>query len=50
MAYKIKPNLFTFTPPLDKTYEENEMVLVKKKIYYKNIMLFVYKLESLVTF
>lgn len=34
----------------DKAHGEGEIVLVGKDVYYKNVMLFVQRLQSLVTF
>ena len=39
-----------FDPHLDKAYEEGEIVSVGKDVYYRNVVLFVQRLQSLVTF
>lgn len=43
-------NLNYFDPYLDKTYKDRKIVLVGKDVYYKNVVLFVQQLQSLVTF
>lgn len=43
-------NLCYFDPYLDKAYEKDEIVLVGKNMYYKNIVLFIQRFQSLVTF
>ena len=39
-----------FDPHLDRAHSEGEIVLVGKDVYYKNVVLFVHRLQSLVTF
>lgn len=39
-----------FDSHLDKTHKESEVVLIKKDVYYKNMVLFMEHLQSLVTF
>ncbi len=39
-----------FDPHLDRAHGEGEIVLVGKDVYYRNIVLFVQRLQSLVTF
>ena len=43
-------NLGYFDPHLDKTHGEGEVVSVGKDVYYRNVVLFVQRLQSLVTF
>lgn len=43
-------NLGYFNPHFDRVYKEDEIVLVGKDVYYKNIILFIQRLQSLVTF
>lgn len=43
-------NLGYFNPHFDRVYKEGEIVLVGKDVYYKNIILFIQRLQSLVTF
>ena len=43
-------NLGYFDPHLDRAHGEGEVVLVGKDVYYRNIVLFVQRLQSLVTF
>lgn len=43
-------NLGYFNPYLDKAYGEGKIVLIDKNVYYKNIILFVQYLQSLITF
>ena len=43
-------DLGCFDPHLDKAYGEDEIVSVGKDVYYRNVMLFVQHLQSLVTF
>lgn len=42
--------LSCFNPYLNKTYKKGKIVLVEKNVYYKNVVLFVQFLQSLVTF
>ena len=35
---------------LDKAYQEGKVMLIKKDIYYRNILLFMQRLQRLVTF
>ncbi len=39
-----------FDPHLDRVHGEDEIVLVGKDVYYRNVVLFVQRLQSLVTF
>ena len=39
-----------FDPYLDRAYGEGEIVSVEKDVYYRNVVLFVQRLQSLVTF
>lgn len=39
-----------FDPHLDRAHGEDEIVSVGKDVYYKNVVLFVQRLQSLVTF
>lgn len=39
-----------FDLQLDKAYEEVEIILVEKNVYYKNVVLFVQRFQSLVIF
>lgn len=39
-----------FNPHLNKAHGEGEVVLVGKDVYYRNVVLFVQRLQSLVTF
>ena len=39
-----------FDPHLDKAHGEGEVVSVGKDVYYRNVVLFVKRLQSLVTF
>lgn len=39
-----------FDPCLDRAHGEDEIILVRKNVYYRNVVLFVYRLQSLVTF
>ncbi len=39
-----------FDPHLDRVHEEGEIVSVGKDVYYRNVVLFVQRLQSLVTF
>ncbi len=39
-----------FDPHLDRAHREGEIVSVRKDVYYRNIVLFVQRLQSLVTF
>lgn len=43
-------NLGYFDPYLDRVYGKGEIVSVRKNIYYRNMVLFVQRLQSLVTF
>lgn len=43
-------NLGYFDPHLNRAYGEGEIVLVRKDVYYKNVVLFVQHLQNLVTF
>lgn len=43
-------NLYYFDPHFDKAHDEDKIVLVDKNVYYKNIVLFVQHLQSLVIF
>lgn len=43
-------NLGYFDPHLDRAHGEGEIVSIGKDIYYKNVVLFVQRLQSLVTF
>lgn len=42
-------NLGYFDPHLDRAHSKGEIVLVDKDVYYKNVVLFVQHLQSLVT-
>lgn len=39
-----------FDPYLNRAHGEGEIVLVKKDVYYRNVVLFVQRLQSFVTF
>lgn len=39
-----------FNPHFDRAHKEDEIVLVEKDVYYRNVMLFVQRLQNLVTF
>ncbi len=39
-----------FDPHLNKAYREDEIVLVGKDVYYRNVVIFVQRLHNLVTF
>lgn len=43
-------NLSYFKPYLDKAYSESKIVSVGKDVYYRNVVLFVQRLQNLVTF
>ena len=43
-------NLGYFDPHLDRAHGDDKIVLVKKDVYYRNIMFFVQRLQSLVSF
>lgn len=43
-------NLGYFDPYLDRAHGEDEIVLVGKDVYFRNIVLFVQRVQSLVTF
>ncbi len=43
-------NLEYFDPHLNRAHEEGEIVSVGKDVYYRNVVLFVQRLQSLVTF
>ena len=43
-------NLGYFDPHLDRAHGKGEIVLVGKDVYYRNVVLFVQRLQSLVTF
>ena len=38
-----------FDPSLLTNYDEGEVVLIEKKLYYRNIILFIKRIEDLVT-
>ncbi len=39
-----------FDPHLNRTYGKDEIVSIQKDVYYRNVVLFVHRLQSLVTF
>ncbi len=39
-----------FNPYFDRAHKEDKIVLVEKDVYYRNVMLFVQRLQNLVTF
>lgn len=39
-----------FDPHLNRTHKDREVVLVGKEVYYKNVVLFVQRIQGLVTF
>lgn len=39
-----------FGPHLDRVYGEGEIVLVEKDVYYRNVILFIQRLQSFITF
>lgn len=43
-------DLSYFKPHLDKAHKEGEIVLVEKDVYYQNVVLFLQRFQSLVTF
>lgn len=45
-----KADLGYFDPDLDRAHGEGEIVLVRKDVYYRNVVLFVQRLQSFVTF
>lgn len=45
-----QPDLGYFNSHLDKANDKGKIVLVSKDVYYKNIVLFIQYLQSLVTF
>lgn len=45
-----KADLGYFDPHLDRAHGEGEIVSVSKDVYYRNIVLFVQRLQSFVTF